>query len=397
LSDVVVLDFTRVLAGPHCTRTMADLGARIIKIERPGEGDEMRRAPLRLSGDGDQSSYFARRNAGKESVAIDMSKQSGRELVFELARHADVAIENFVPGVASKLGCDYETLRQAREDLVYCSISGYGQTGPDARQGAFAHVIAAASGIMYLDAGEQQPHTYHAQTADVLAGSNAFGAIVAALYQRHTTRKGAHIDVSMLESLIASEDLAYASVPNGGPANAGPRTSMGLSKVDGRWIAWQIGGAPMLWPRLCEAMGQPELTSDPRYATPEVRRENWPELQGTVAEWLRSLGGLDEALERLRAARIPCALVMSPEEVVDSAQMRAREAFVDIPHRGHGSVRVSASPYWIDGRPVHPSAEAPYRIGEHTHSVLTELLGLEPDAIRALQEQQIIATPAMDS
>ncbi|MBT6272643.1 MAG: CoA transferase [Chromatiales bacterium] len=394
LQGLVVLDFTRVLAGPHCTRTLADLGARIIKIERPGEGDEMRRAPAKLPGDGDQSSYFARRNAGKQSVAIDLSQPAGQTLVQRLVSHCDVAIENFAPGVADKLGIGFETLSSIKRDLIYCSISGYGQTGPLSRRGAFAHVVSAASGVMYLDAGETGPRTSHLQAADVLAGSNAVGAILAALWRRSTTGQGAHIDVSMLESLIAGEDVSYAAVPNGEAAIPGPRSGMGISPVGDRWVAWQTGGAPQLWPRLCTAMKRPELIADPRFATAVSRREHWDTIQETVTLWLQSYAGADEALEALAAARLPSAMVLTPEEVVEHPQLRQREAFTSIPHGGGGSVRVTSSPYWIDDAPVLPSGPAPYHIGHHTREVLTEMLGMDETQLQVLVDQGTVVTPA---
>ena len=393
LSGLVVLDFTRVLAGPHCTRMLADLGARVIKIERPGEGDEMRRSPLKLPGEEDQSTYFARRNSGKESVGVDLSQPAGQAVIADLARHADIAIENFVPGVAAKIGCDYETLKASKPDLIYCSVSGYGQTGPFHDRGAFAHVIAAASGIMYLDADDRGPRTSHLQAADVLAGTNAFGAILAALWRRSQTGIGAHIDVSMLESLIASEDIAYATVPNGGQSNPGPRTAMGISQIGERWIAWQTGGAPMLWTRLCETMGRVDLIDHPDYATPDARRDRWPQIQTMVTEWLQTFGDADAALDALHAARLPSAAVLSPEEVIEHPQLTARAAFPSVPHPAAGSVRVTSSPYWIDGKPVGPTGGPPYRIGEHTRRVLKELLDYPDDKIDRLATERVVAAP----
>lgn len=393
LKNINVLDFTRVLAGPHCTRMMADLGARVIKVERPNEGDEMRRAPLQLPGIGDQSTYFARRNAGKESIAIDLSVPAGRALILDLARHIDVAVENFVPGVAAKLGIDHNSLVAVRPDIISCSISGYGQTGPEANQGAFAHVVSAASGIMHLDADDGGPRSSHLQAADVLAGTNAFGAIVAALYRRFQTGEGAYIDVSMLESLIASEDIAFGAVPNGAASTPGPRPGMGISRVGDRYIAWQSGGAPMLWRRLTEAMGRPELQQDPDFATPEARRERWTELQAIVSTWLQSYDSREEALMALRKARIPCAPVLTPEEVITTPQLLARRTFGSVPHPGNGEVVVTASPYWIDEKPVPARGPAPYRIGEHTVSVLEDLLGYGSSEIKHLIEQNAIAIP----
>ena len=152
LDGLVILDLTRVLAGPYCTRLLADLGARVIKVERPGEGDEMRRGPHQLEpGRDDQSTYFTRVNAGKQSVGLDLTSPRGREVLLDLARRADVFVENFMPGVVGRLGCDYEAVRAVKPDIIYCSISGFGQTGPWRLRPAFAHIINAISGLMYLE------------------------------------------------------------------------------------------------------------------------------------------------------------------------------------------------------------------------------------------------------
>ena len=197
LDGLTILDFTRVLAGPYCTRLLADLGARVIKIERPGEGDEMRRGFLQLDpARGDQSTYFIRINAGKRSVAIDLAHPDAKPLVFDLLRRADVVVENFVPGVMAKLGLDYATVAAIRPGIVYCSISGYGQTGPLSNAPAFAHLIAAMSGLMHLEQGDEPaPRAPYLQAADVLAGTHAFGAILAALVRRGRTGEGARLDV----------------------------------------------------------------------------------------------------------------------------------------------------------------------------------------------------------
>ncbi|MEM7403913.1 MAG: CoA transferase [Pseudomonadota bacterium] len=390
LQGLTVLDFTRVMAGPLCTRLMADLGARVIKIERPGEGDEMRRAPAPLPGEGDHSTYFARRNAGKQSVAINLAADAGRALALDLVARSDIVVENFAPGVMTRLGCDYAACRAVNPSVLYCSISGYGQTGPDARQGAFAHVVAASSGVMHLDAGDLEPRTSHLQAADALAGAYGFGALMAALWRRERTGEGAQIDVSMLEAMLSGEDLAFGTVPNGVPAEPGPRAGMGLSPVHGRWVAWQSGGSPALFPRLCEAMGAPEMQHDPRFATGPDRRDNWALLQELVSAWLATFVDVDAALAALRAARIPCALLRTPDEVVNSAQLQHREAFVPVSHGDHGDVLVTTSPYRIDGLPVLPSGPAPYAIGADTQAVLHDLAGLDDAAIRALEDSGAI-------
>src|SRR5258706_1419145 len=194
LDGLTVLDFTRVLAGPYCTRLMADLGARVIKVERPVEGDDTRAFYLQLeAGRKDQSSYFVRFNAGKESIAIDLAHPEARSVVLDLAREADVLIENFVPGIMARHGIDYAAVSAANPSIVYCSISGYGQTGPLRDTPAFAHLINAASGTMDLDRqGAAEPRVAYLQSADALAGVHAFGLVLAAALRPHGTGQGAY-------------------------------------------------------------------------------------------------------------------------------------------------------------------------------------------------------------
>ena len=377
---------------------MADLGAEIIKVERPGGGDEMRRSPAVIPGNGDQSTYFVRRNAGKKSVAIDLSCEAGRAVARELVQHADVLVENFMPGVAEKLGIGFHALRAIKPDLVYCSISGYGQTGPMSRRGAFAHVVAAASGIMHLDADAQGPRSSHSQAADALAGAHGFGAIMAALWRRQRTGQGAFIDVSMLESLMASEDLSFGTVPNGFDAMpCGPRVGMGLSQIHGRWVAWQSAGAPDLWARLCAAMERPDLLLDERFATPDTRREHWPQAHDVVSAWLATFEDVAAALDALTRARVPCALARTVEEVTACEQLAHRGAFHPVLHRDVGEMRVTSSPYWIDESPVTPVRGAPYEVGEHTVDVLTDRLRYTEQQLAQLGEVGAIETPGSSS
>jgi crotonobetainyl-CoA:carnitine CoA-transferase CaiB-like acyl-CoA transferase len=287
----------------------------------------------------------------------------------------------------ARLGCDFATLSAIKPDLVYCSISGFGQTGPLSSMTAFAHIINAVSGLMHLEREpDPQPRVSYLQAADVLAGTNAFGAILAALLRRHRTGKGAHLDVSMLESLVAAEDVTFGSVLNGGPELAGPRVGMIVHRIGEGYLAMQTVGAPQLWPRMVELLGRPELTRDPRFATPMARREHWPEIRAMITEWLGRFATVDEAVQTLSRARVPAVPVLSPEQVVKHPHMEARGAFPSVPHPGRGTVRVTASPFQIDGRPTVPSAPAPYRIGEHTRRVMSEVLGYSPERIEELRK-----------
>jgi len=390
-----VLDFSRVLAGPYCTRLLADLGARVIKVERPGEGDDTRRGftqvdPART----DQATYFIRVNAGKQSVGVDLARPEGRAVALDLVRHADVLVENFLPGVMARLGLDYAAVKAVRPDIVYCSISGYGQTGPLKGQPAFALLINAVSGMMYLEQqGDPAPRPGYLQAADVLAGTHAFGAISAALARRGRTGEGAHLDVSMLETLVAAEDITFGSVLNGGGEYPGPRAGMIVHAIGERHLALQYVGGPELWARLCGAMGRPELAKDPRFATPAARREHWPLIRTMVTEWLDGFTTIEAVMEVLRTARVPCAPVLSPSEVAALPHLAARDAFPTIAHPTAGKVRVTATPFHVDGASVSPAGPTPHRVGEHTRSVLREMLDYPEERIDDLLKRGAIALP----
>jgi crotonobetainyl-CoA:carnitine CoA-transferase CaiB-like acyl-CoA transferase len=395
LIGVTILDLTRVLAGPYCTRLLCDLGARVIKIERQGDGDDMRRNYLQLEpGRSDQSSYFTRVNAGKESVSIDLARAEGQAIVQDLAKVADVVVENFMPGVVTRLHCDYATLRALKPDIIYCSISGFGQTGPWRARPAFAHIINAISGMMHLEQGDEPaPRTSNLQAADVLAGTHAAVAILGAITRKARTGQGAHLDVSMLEALVAADSVTYAAVLNGGKEYGNPRPGMIVAPIGDRYLAMQFTGSGELWSRLLSVMGRPELDRDPRFDTSEKRRTNWRELAPIVETWLGTFPSVEDACRILAEARIPCAPVLRPAEVIAEPHMAERQFFPTVPHPGRGAVRVTASPYHIDGEPVHPRGPAAYRVGEHTRAVLGDLLGYPPARIAELAQQRVIDTP----
>lgn len=395
LEGLVVLDFTRVLAGPYCTRLMADLGARVLKVERPVHGDDTRPFYLQLEeGRTDQSTYFVRFNAGKESIAIDLGHPEARAVVLDLARKCDVLVENFVPGVMARHGLDYAAVSGANPGIVYCSISGYGQTGPLRDQPAFAHLINAASGAMDVDRqGDPAPRVAFMQSADALAGVHAFGLIVSAIHRRSRTGQGAYLDIAMMQALWSAEDIGIAAVLNGGRIPPGPRAGMIIHAIGDRHIAVQfIGGGPT-WDRLREAMGPGSGADDPRYATGDGRRTHWVELRALIGRWLDRFKTVDEALAALSAARVPCAPVRSIDEALAHEHLEAREGFTNIPHPARDDVRVTASPYHVDGVPVPARGAAPYRAGEHTRAILGETLGYPAARIDALVASGAVAVP----
>ena len=395
LGGLVVLDFTRVLAGPYCTRLMADLGARIIKVERPVQGDDTRAFYLQLEdGRTDQSSYFVRFNAGKESIAIDLANPEAKGVVMDLARKADVLIENFVPGVMARHGLDYAAVSAANPSIVYCSISGYGQTGPLRDRPAFAHLINAASGAMDVDRqGSPEPRVAYMQSADALAGVHAFGLVLAAVNRRQRTGQGAYLDVSMLQSLWGAEDIGIAAAINGGEFTRGPRPGMIIHPVKGEYLAVQFIGGGTTWDRLLAAMGPQGPAGAERFSTPQGRRDRWPELRQVICDWLDGFPSVDKAMEALTAAKVPCAPVEAIEDVLAHPHMEEREAFTTIPHPGRGTVRVTSAPFHIDGKAVHARGAAPYRAGEDTRTVLGQTLGYPEERIDALLRSGAVAIP----
>jgi CoA:oxalate CoA-transferase len=393
LAGYIVVDFTRVMSGPYCTRLLADMGATVIKIERPGEGDEVRYVTPQLNPQRtDQSAYFARLNAGKQSIAIDFANPQARDVVLDMVRKADIVIENFSPGVMAKYGFDEPKLRAIKPDLIYCSISGFGQTGPLRSMQAYAHLINAFSGMMELErGGNSAPRASNLQAADVLAGAHAFGAICAALLRRGRNGKGAHLDVSMLECLVAADDINFSALLNNVPVVRQSRIGMIVQPIGERHVAMQLGGAPTMWPRLCELMKRADLRDDTRFVTPAARRENWSALLAILGDWLARFESMDKAVQTLAAARIPSVPMLMPEEIVAHPHMAARGAFPKIAHPVSGTARVTATPFQLDGAAVVPAGPVPYRIGQHSQDVLVNWLGYGQERVQALAQAGVIA------
>ncbi len=300
LDGLKILDFTIMMAGPLCTRLLADVGAEVIKVEAP-EGDHIRtRPPLR---DG-HSTYFGQLNAGKESIALDLKQPDALAIARRLAAAADVVIENFRPGVMKRLGLDYATLAADNPGLVYCSISGFGQTGPAAAKPAYAPVIHAASGFdlanLYYQDGQERPAKTGIFIADVLGGVYAFGAIQSALIERHRTGRGQAIDVSLMDCMLNL--MVYECQEAQFPSDRRRPLYKPLFARDGYVIVAPI--SQNNFERLTEAVGHPEWKTDPRFATIGAREQNWDLLMSLVEEWTKERPALD-CENILMAAGIP--------------------------------------------------------------------------------------------
>jgi crotonobetainyl-CoA:carnitine CoA-transferase CaiB-like acyl-CoA transferase len=249
--------------------------------------------------------------------------------------------------------------------------------------------------MMALEQGDEAaPRASNLQAADVLAAAHAMGAIMAALWRRASTGRGANLDVSMLEALVGADSVTYASVLNGGEEHGNPRPGMIVHKIGDRYMAMQIVGAPRLWQRLLGVMKRPELGEDPRFATALTRRRHWRELRSVITGWLDTFASADAALAVLGEARIPCAPVLRPAEVIATEHLAVRGFFPVLPHPALPSLRVTASPYHLDGRPTPPRGPAAYHVGQHTRAVLRDLLGYKDERITALVAAGVVEGPA---
>ena len=371
-----VLDFSTTIAGPHCTRMLADMGAEVIKIESV-EGETMRtRPPVR----GSCSSTFGQLNAGKKSLVLDLKSPDAIDAIRRLVASADIVVENFRPGVMRRLKLDYGSLQQLNPKLIYCSISGYGQTGPSAELPAYAPVIHAASGYdmahLSYQPGRDRPDYCGIYHADVLTGVYAFGAISAALYQRHETGKGQHIVVSMLESMLSLTlnevqwsqfEVAPPSRPMFGP----------VETADG-YVMVAIA-SEKTFQGLVRAAGHPEWIVDPRFARYGDRRSNWKELMEGVETWSRTID-TEKCLADMNAQGVPCSAYRTVAEALRDPQIAHRGALVEV-EDDSGTFQVLNMPFRMSGTNVTAGKRAA-TLGEHTVALLKES-GLSEAAIAA--------------
>jgi crotonobetainyl-CoA:carnitine CoA-transferase CaiB-like acyl-CoA transferase len=374
-----VVDFTTTIAGPHCTRLLADIGAEVIKIEAP-EGDMMRsRLPLRNGA----STSFGQLNTGKKSLVLDLKREEAVAIVNRLAQTADVVVENFRPGVMQRFGIGYPALQAVKPDLIYCAISGYGQTGPSAGLPAYAPVIHASSGydlahLAYQD-GERKPDYCGIYIADVLTGTYAFGAIMAALYQRRETGEGQLIDVSMLESMLSltlSEiQLAQFDVP------LPPRPIFGPIATNDGYVNLSVA-SERTFQNLAAACGRRDWIADPRFAEYPDRRLNWGQLIDEVEVWskARTSAAVQEIFDR---HGVPASPYRTVKEALEDPQLAHRCALAEVHDRG-GSFKALNPPFRLSAAraAAHPFVAA---LGEHSAAILAEL-GYGTSEIAALAD-----------
>jgi crotonobetainyl-CoA:carnitine CoA-transferase CaiB-like acyl-CoA transferase len=380
LEGVRVLDFTTVMAGPFATRLLADLGADVVKIES-AEGDQVRaRPPLREG----FSSYFGHLNAGKRSLVLNLKLPAAVGLIKQLVSRFDIVVENFRPGVMQRLGLDYDTLAGIHPRLIYCSISGYGQTGPKAQSAAYAPVVHAASGfesvMLQYQEGQTKPATNGIFIADVLAASYAFGAIQAALYQREKTGRGQCIDVSMLEGMLGM--LVFEVQEAQFPGDFRRPVHAPLRAADGFVIVAPISARN--FEQLCRATGHPQWLTDKRFATTAARNANWKALLAATETWTRDKPAAE--VERIMSDHgVPCSRYRTVAEVLTDPQLAARGSLSEISD-GAGRFQVVNPPFRMSDSAVTAQNGVP-TLGQHGREILQAELGLNAEEIEALREQ----------
>ncbi len=393
LAGVRVLDLTRVLAGPFCTMLLADLGAEVIKIEMPGTGDDSRGYGPMLPENGG-SAYFMSVNRGKKSVAINLKESSGQGLIKRLVARCDVLVENFRPGTMDGFGLSYDELRKINPSLIYASLSGYGQYGPDSAKAAYDVIIQARAGLMSITGHPGgMPTKVGASIADIATGMYGSTAILAALRHREKTGEGQRIDVAMLDSVVSllENALMRATVEGEIPTMLGCRhpsiTPFDMYATKDGYIVMAIGSAS-LWQKFCELVGKKEWLSDSRFATNEARTAHVGDLQAllnplfaaeTSAKWLA----------KLEKAGIPSGPVNTLDKVISDPHLLARDMLVKqvTPQK---DFLTPGTPMKLSKSPAQPGSAAP-KLGEHTDAVLTDLLKLDAKAVEKLKSDGVTA------
>ena len=387
LDDITVLDFSRVLAGPYCTMQLADLGARVIKIEQPGRGDDTRAwGPPFING---ESAYFLSINRNKESVALDLKDPRARRVIDALLARADVVVENFRPGTMARLGLGYDEVAATHPRLVYCSISGFGQSGPRRLEAGYDAMMQAEGGLMSITGSpEGSPFRLGVAIGDIATGMLAVQGVLAALLARTRSGRGQRVDIAMLDAVtsLLTYQASSAFATGRTPARMGNRHPSiapydTFATGDGEFVL-SVGNDDQ-FRRLGEVLGRPALAHDPRFATNADRVKNSDalreDLSSLLATWTR-----ERLLAALTAAGVPCGAVRTVTEALADPQLAAREMIVPLEHVTAGSIKVLGTPLKLSDTPAGVRTPPP-TLGQHTRAVLEEL-GLADAEIRALTE-----------
>ena len=403
LSHIRVLDLSRILAGPTTTQVLADLGAEVIKIERPGVGDDTRQwvPPVLRNERGEdtgEAAYYACVNRNKKSVTVDISKPAGQDIIRRFAAISDVMVENYLVGTLKRYGLDYDSMKAINPRLVYCSVTGFGQTGPYAARAGYDPIMQAMSGLMSVTGEPDEkpgggPQRVGISISDLLTGAYSAIGILAALQHRERSGQGQYIDMALFDCMIGSmSNVAMNYLASGEPPrrlgnahpNLGPSGAFPCS--DGR--IQLVTGNDSQFAKLCEVAGRPDLAANPRYATNSARVINRDELkllldQITVTRTMR------EWTDALAAAGVPCGPINNLAQVFEDPHVLARGMLIELDHPLAGKMRAVANPIRMSETPPGYHL-APPLLGQHTREVLRDLLGMNDAQIDTLAKAQVV-------
>jgi crotonobetainyl-CoA:carnitine CoA-transferase CaiB-like acyl-CoA transferase len=394
LEGLRVVDLTRVLSGPFCTMQLGDLGAEVIKVERPVEGDDTRAFAPPYQGD--EAAYFLSVNRNKKSITLDMKSEAGRKVLWRLIDISDVLVENFRPGAMDRLGFSYAAVAARRPAMVYCSISGFGNTGLMKDRPGYDVIVQGEAGIQDITGpADGAPYKVGTSIADLVSGLNGSQAILAALYAAKTTGRGQYVSVSMYEAVASllsfNASIYYAtgvSPKRRGNAHATIVPYETFEASDG-WISLGVANDE-LWKRFCSAVKRPDLTDDPRFVKAADRVRNREILVPIVKDIIKQRKR-DEWLPLMDAAGIPSGAIRTVGEVCESDLLKSRDMIAEMPHAGTGVgiVKNIKNPMHLSDTPLDTYA-APPRLGEHTNEILTDLLGYSASEVEELARSEAI-------
>jgi CoA:oxalate CoA-transferase len=397
LHGVRVLDLTRVLSGPHCTRMLCDLGAEVIKIEPP-DGDMTRFANPRINS---LSSYFVQQNTGKRNVSLDMSRPEALDVLLRLVDACDVLVENFRPGVMDRMGLGWEVVSARNPRIVYASISGYGQDGPWVKRRAYAPVVGAETGITRSQGDARggvyanDPHSH----ADVYTSLECASGILAALVQRGRTGRGDRIDISMAQTMLYTNEHLHDALWDGEVRpewirSFRPGDYPVLTAANGETVV--ISGHPAergTFERFMRGASRSDLIGQERFADVPTRLANYGEILDVLAEWAAAMPDPDAIEAALAEQGLATGRLRTAREIVDTDWAREREVTVEVSDRGGGTIRIPNAPWHFAGSDVRTGGEPRYR-GEDNHAVLAEVLGMTDDEIDALASAGVLSSRA---
>jgi crotonobetainyl-CoA:carnitine CoA-transferase CaiB-like acyl-CoA transferase len=388
LSGVRVLDLTRVLAGPFCSMILADMGAEVIKIEEPGKGDDTRSWPPFVAG---EATYFMSVNRNKKSVTLNLKAPAARKILTDLVKMSDVVLENFRPGTMEKLGLGYAALSTLNKKLVYCAVSGFGESGPEGGRAGYDLVVQAESGLMDITGfPDGPPVKMGTSIADLVAGMSAAHGVTLALLARTKTKRGQKVEIGMLDAMAAL--LTYQAGIYWGTGRQPMRRGnehpsivpYEVFKAADAYLTLGVANNS-LWERCCTAMERSDLVKDPRFATESARVENRAALVPLLNEILGTRSA-DEWMKRLEAAGVPAGRIRTVPEVCESEHLKARGMIQALEHPKAGRITVMGVPIKLHGTPGEVKTPPP-TLGQHTDQVLKSLLKLKPAQVAKLHAE----------